>query len=90
MGGGLLSWGRYQGDSLSRHTHGLLAEHLMYMAHFTGNTLRVTSSQNENVVIKHFPPCLSKPVKALFVFGTQFKIFLMKTGRLVTAPSTAK
>ncbi len=31
--------------------------------------------QNENFVINHLPSCRSKPVKALFVFGTQFKIF---------------
>ncbi len=29
-------------------------------------------------------PCRSKPVKALLVFRTQFKIFWIKTGRLVT------
>ncbi len=32
---------------------------------------RVTPPQNENFVINHSPPCRSKPVKALFVFGTQ-------------------
>ncbi len=37
-----------------------------------------------------YPPCRSKPVKALFVLETQFKIFWMKTGRLVTVPLTAK
>ncbi len=47
--------------------------------------LRVTPPQNENVVINHLPPCRAKPVKALFVLGTQFKIFWMKTGRLVTS-----
>ncbi len=31
-------------------------------------------------VINHLPPCRSKPVKASFVFRTQFKIFWMKTG----------
>ncbi len=41
-------------------------------------------------VINHLPPCRSKPVNASFVFGTQFKIFWMKTGRLVTVPLTAK
>uniref|UniRef100_A0A8C1YPP4 Kinesin family member 21A n=1 Tax=Cyprinus carpio TaxID=7962 RepID=A0A8C1YPP4_CYPCA len=46
----------------------------------------VTPPQNENVVINHLPPCRSKPVKTLFIFGTQFKIFWMKTGRLVTVP----
>ncbi len=36
-------------------------------------------------------PHVSKPVKALFVFGTQFKIFwIKKTGRFVTVPLTAK
>ncbi len=34
-------------------------------------------------------PCRSKPVKALFVFRTQFKILWMKTRRLVTVPLTA-
>ncbi len=33
---------------------------------------------------------LFKPVKALFGFGTQFKVFWMKTVRLVTVPLTAK
>ncbi len=27
------------------------------------------------IVINHLPSCRSKPIKALFVFGTQFKIF---------------
>ncbi len=39
----------------------------------------------KSVVINHLPPCRSKPVKALFVFGTQFKVFWMKTGGLVTS-----
>ncbi len=39
---------------------------------------KLTPPQNEHFVINHLmgiPPCLSKPVKALFIFGTQFKIF---------------
>ncbi len=44
----------------------------------------VTPPQNESLVIYHLPPCRSEPVKALYVFRTQFKIFRMKTGRLVT------
>ncbi len=36
---------------------------------------RVTPPQNENVVIIHLPACRSNSIKALFVFGTQFKIF---------------
>ncbi len=62
------------------------------MSTFSERTIpsRVTPPQNDNVVINHLPPCRSKPVKALFVFGTQFKIFWMKTGRLVTVPLTAK
>ncbi len=51
---------------------------------------RVTPPQKENFVINHLTPCRSKPVKASFVFGTQFKIFWMKTGRFVTVPLTAK
>ncbi len=43
--------------------------------------LKGYSPQNENVAINLLPPCRSKPIKALFVFGTQFKIFWMKTGR---------
>ncbi len=31
-----------------------------------------------------FSPCRSNTVKALFIFGTQFKVFWMKTGRLLT------
>ncbi len=42
---------------------------------------RDTPPQNDYFVIFHLPPCCSKPVKALFVFGTQFRIFWMKTGR---------
>ncbi len=38
-------------------------------------TLKGYSTPNENFIINDFPPCLSKPVKALFIFGTQFKIF---------------
>ncbi len=52
--------------------------------------LKGNSTQNENFVINLLPPCRSKPVKALFVFGTQFKIFWMKAGRLVIVPLTAK
>ncbi len=37
--------------------------------------LKGYSTQNENFVINQLPPCRSKPVKALFVFGAQFKIF---------------
>ncbi len=33
---------------------------------------------------------VTPPQNEKFVFGTQFKIFLMKTGRLVTVPLTAK
>ncbi len=45
----------------------------------------------KSVVINHLPPCRSKPVKALFVFGTQFKVFWMKTGGLVSdVPLTVK
>ncbi len=51
--------------------------------------IRDTPPKNENVVINHLPPCCSKPVKASFVLGIQFKIFWMKTGRLVTVPLTA-
>ncbi len=53
-------------------------------------TSRVTPTQNENFVIIHLPPCRSKPVKALFVFGTQFKIFWMRIGRLVIVLLTAQ
>ncbi len=42
------------------------------------------------IVINHLPPCRSQPVKALFVFGSLFKIFWMKTGRLVTVPLTPR
>ncbi len=30
------------------------------------------SAQNIFFVINHLPPCRSKPIKALFIFGTQF------------------
>ncbi len=42
------------------------------------------------MVIYHLPPFRSEPVKASFLFKAQFKIFWMKTGRLVTVPLTAK
>ncbi len=35
---------------------------------------RDTPPQNENGVINHLPPYRSKPIKASFLFGTQFKI----------------
>ncbi len=52
--------------------------------------IRDTPPQNENLVIFHLPPCCSEPIKALFVFRTQFKIFWIRNGRLVTVPLTAK
>ncbi len=49
------------------------------------DVLKGYSTQNENFVINHLPPCRSKPVKALFVFGTQFKIFLRNSRDLLTS-----
>ncbi len=54
------------------------------------NNVKGYSTPNEHFVINHLPPCRSKPIKALFIFRTQFKIFWIKTGRLVTVPLTAK
>ncbi len=71
----------------------LKVSHLAYFffkAAYNFLKLKGYSTPNENIVINHLPPCRSKPIEALFVFRTQFKIFWMKTGRLVTVPLTAK
>jgi len=40
----------------------------------------VSSPKNgENSVINYSPSCLSKSIRPLFIFGTQIKIFLMKS-----------
>ncbi len=41
-------------------------------------------SKNENSVINYSPSCCSKPVRPSFVFGTQIKIFLMKSESFLT------
>ncbi len=38
----------------------------------------VSSPKNENSVINYSPSCLSKPIRPLFIFETQIKIFLMR------------
>ncbi len=43
-----------------------------------------SSRKNENDVINYSPSCLSKPVRILFIFGTQIKIFLMKSESFLT------
>ncbi len=45
---------------------------------------RNSSPQNENSVINYSPLCCSKPVRPLFIFGTQIKIFLMKSESFLT------
>ncbi len=45
--------------------------------------LKGYSTPKWKLSLNHLPSCRSKPVKASFIFGTQFKIFWMKTGRLV-------
>uniref|UniRef100_A0A673GWB0 Thyroglobulin type-1 domain-containing protein n=1 Tax=Sinocyclocheilus rhinocerous TaxID=307959 RepID=A0A673GWB0_9TELE len=42
-------------------------------------TKQDSSPKNENSVINYSPSCCSKPVRPSFIFGTQFKIFLMKS-----------
>ncbi len=42
------------------------------------------------VFVFHLRPCGSKPVKASLVLRTQFKIFWMKTGRVMTVALTDK
>ncbi len=44
----------------------------------TTSSIHFLIKQKEHFLINHLPPCPSKPVKASFVFGTQFKIFWMK------------
>ncbi len=41
-------------------------------------TYRDSLPKNENSVINYSPSCRSKPIRPLFIFGTQIKIFLMK------------
>ncbi len=53
-------------------------------AYFFSKVFLWTGYSTPNVVIIHLPACHSNSIKALFVFGTQFKIFLIKTRRLVT------
>ncbi len=54
----------------------------MFMIYLKG----LPPPQNETFVINHLPSCCSKPVKALFVFGTQFKIFWMKNREVCVCP----
>ncbi len=42
------------------------------------------SPKNENSVINYSPSCCSKPVRPLFIFGTQIKIFLLKSESFLT------
>ncbi len=50
-----------------------------FMSHLKGY-------QNDNLVINPLPPCRFKPVKVLFVFWTQFKIFWMKNWEACDCP----
>jgi len=50
---------------------------------------RVSSPKNENSVINYSPSCRSKPVRPSFIFGTQIKIFLIKSDGSVRPPLAA-
>ncbi len=44
----------------------------------------VSSCQNENCVINYSPSCRSKPIRTLFIFRTQIKMFLIKSESYLT------
>jgi len=46
--------------------------------------------KNENSVINYSPSCHSTPVRPLFIFGTQIKIFLIKSDSSVKLIYTFK
>ncbi len=48
------------------------------------NVLKVSWPKNENSVINYSPSCRSKPVRLSIIFGTQIKIFLMKSESFLT------
>ncbi len=45
--------------------------------HKTVGISRDSSTKNTNYVINDLPLCRSKPVRPLFIFGTQIKIFFL-------------
>ncbi len=47
----------------------------------------VSSPKNKNVVINYSPSCCSKPVRPLFIFRTQIKIFSDEIRELSVWPS---
>ncbi len=47
-------------------------------------TYKYSSPKNEISVINYSPSCRSKPIRPLFIFGTQIKIFLMKSKSFLT------
>jgi len=49
----------------------------------------VSLPKNENSVINYAPSCRSTPVTPSFIFGTQIKIFLIKSDGLVMPALTA-
>ncbi len=61
--------------------HILLRNMLRYRSEksWEAGLLRDSSPKNENSVINYSPSCCSKPVRPLFIFGTQIKIFLMES-----------
>ncbi len=68
---------------LYRPTH-LCVAHLnctkkVHSFFFEGIVWRDSSPRNENSVINCSPLCHSKPAGPLFIFGTQIKVFLMKS-----------
>ncbi len=44
----------------------------------------IVHPKNENSIINYSPSCRSKPIRHLFIFTTQIKIFLMKSESFLT------
>jgi len=51
---------------------------------------RVSSPKNEISVINYSPSCRSTPIRPSFIFGTQIKIFLIKSDGSVRPTLTAR
>ncbi len=70
----------------------LQMQHIMHKDWFSTETdvnkkqklKSIVHPKNTNSVINYSPSCCSKPVRPSFVFGTQIKIFLMKSESFLT------
>ncbi len=56
------------------------------MTMVTKQPLKGKFSQNGNYVINYSPSCRSKPVRPLFIFGTQIKMFVDEIRELSDTP----